>query len=179
MKPKLIILSDLWGRKESTWIAYYVDILEKHFAITYYDCCELGGVDMLDYNEESLHSQFISGGIEKAIENLCHLERYPVSILGFSIGGYIAWKAALAGLKTQQIVAISSTRLRKETEKPNSNITLFFGENDPYQPTAKWFQEFKIKKKLITGEGHDFYTNPAFAELLSNEIIKRIPKQTP
>jgi hypothetical protein len=49
MKPKLIMLSDLWGKEKSEWITDYVAVLESKFEIMFYDCCELGGVDKTIY----------------------------------------------------------------------------------------------------------------------------------
>ena len=49
MKPKLIILSDLWGKEKSNWVSDYVELLKNKFEIQYYDCCDLGGIDKTDY----------------------------------------------------------------------------------------------------------------------------------
>ncbi|WP_017258654.1 hypothetical protein [Pedobacter arcticus] len=178
MKPKLIILSDLWGKANFEWTAYYITILKKHFEISYYDSCELGDIDTLNYTEDNLHQQFNNGGIDKAVENLYKLEPELSIVLGFSVGGYIAWKALLNHKMTNHIFAVSSTRLRKETTKPNGKINLFFGENDIYKPNNEWFKTLALKKQLIKNEGHNFYRNPVWAEKLCQEIIQKTTTQS-
>ncbi|WP_136666919.1 alpha/beta hydrolase [Flavobacterium sp. H122] len=174
IKPKLIILSDLWGKEKSYWVDHYVTILENNFEIKYYDCCELGELNKTEYYEESLHDQFINGGIERAVENLIEKEKDNIHILAFSIGGLISWKASLLGLKSESIFAISSTRLRKETEKPNCIIQLFYGENDEYKPESNWFLKLKIENQIVKNENHNLYQNKEFAEMLTKKIIKKI-----
>ena len=98
IKERLILLSDLWGEEKCEWMTYYTSVLEQHFVLQYYDCCELGDIDKSDYSEKNLHHQFINGGMEKAVENLLQKEKESVIVLGFSIGGTIAWKAAISGL---------------------------------------------------------------------------------
>lgn len=173
-KPILIILSDLWGEKQSDWIKYYTKYLKKNFEITYYDCCELGALNQEDYTERSLHHQFVNGGIEDAIANLILKEKRAINILAFSIGGFIGWKASLLGLHTQSIFAVSTTRLRLEFEKPNCKIELFYGENDPNKPEDNWFEQLNIRKQIIPNEKHNFYQNKEFARWLSNKIIKTL-----
>ena len=73
-KPRLLLLSDLWGKEQSEWIILYTEILEQHFELKYYDCCELGNVDKTIYSEENLHQQFVNGGIEIAVEKLSQEE---------------------------------------------------------------------------------------------------------
>lgn len=65
MKERIIIISDLWGRKKSEWLINYTQILETEFDIMFYDSCELGQIDVAIYTQENLHKQFIGGGIEK------------------------------------------------------------------------------------------------------------------
>ena len=67
---KLIILSDLWGSLKSDWLPHYTEILEKHFEIEYYDCRELGEIDLKECTEEKIHQQFMNGGIDRAIKYL-------------------------------------------------------------------------------------------------------------
>lgn len=109
---RIIILSDLWGKDNSEWMNYYNSILENHFIVKHYDSCVLGEIDKSDYTEEKLHHQFINGGIEIAVKNLLKEETESAIILGFSVGGTIAWQACNAGLKTSYLFAVSSTRLR-------------------------------------------------------------------
>ena len=172
MKPRLLILSDLWGIQKSEWIRYYYESLSSVFEIKYYDCCELGEVDKTDLSEENLHSQFVDRGIEIAVRKLLELETESVNILAFSIGGTIAWKAGLHGLNIENMYAISSKRLRYETDKPEGFIKLFYGEKDSFKPNTDWFERMKLKFEIVKNEGHQLYQNP-YEILKICEKIKR------
>jgi hypothetical protein len=136
---RLIILSDIFGNIESDWYKYYQSILKEHFEVEIYDCCKLAEINLKDLTEEQIHNQFINGGIEKAVYNLLKKEKELVNILGFSIGGTIAWKAACKSLHVKNFTTVSSTRLRFENTKPSCKIKLFFAENDIYIPNNEWF----------------------------------------
>lgn len=171
---KLIILSDLWGSIKSDWLTHYTEILKKHFEIVYYDCRELGEIDLQEYTEEKIHQQFMNGGVDRAINNLLKKEADNLSnVLGFSIGGYIAWKSALGGLKAKKIIAISSTRLRFENDKPLCEIDLFYGENDTFKPENDWYNRLDLEKKILYNEVHDFYRNRENAINICDEIIRK------
>ena len=170
MKKKLIILSDLWGSKDSEWITQYSEILKEYFDVQFYDCCELGGVTFENSNQESIHQQFIQFGIDKAVTNLLKREKSPVSILAFSIGGTIAWKATLNGLKAEYICALSSTRLRFESRKPNTKIDLVFAEDDLNKPHEDWFTQLNLDVQLYKNTSHEFYKDPE----VSKEICRQI-----
>jgi len=172
MKPRLIILSDLWGREKSDWFSSYVELLMDKFEIQYYDSCELGKIDKTNYTEENLRSQFINGGIEKAVESLLKAEKNQIDILGFSIGGTIAWKAALLGLNVRNFFAVSSTRLRYENEIPNGTIKFYYGENDSNKPNNDWFKKHAIDFEIIKNKEHGFYTDKEFTISICNEIVK-------
>jgi pimeloyl-ACP methyl ester carboxylesterase len=172
MKPRLLILSDLWGKEKSDWVLDYVELLKNKFEIQYYDCCELGEIDKADYTEENIHNQFVSGGIEKAVEHLVKTEKNEIDVLAFSMGGTIAWKAALKGLNVRNLFAVSSTRLRYEDKLPNGNIKLYFGENDNNKPDNNWFKKHSIDFKIIKKKEHDFYTEKDFAISICTEILK-------
>lgn len=172
MKPRLIILSDLWGELKSNWIINYRMKLESNFEIKFYDCCKLGKVDISNYSEEALHTQFVNSGIETAVKELCKLEKGKIHILAFSIGGVIGWKFALANTNIESLVAVSSTRLRYETSKPNSKIELYFGEQDKYHPTEAWFTGMNLEMNLQPNSGHEVYKN----ELFVNQVCSTIKK---
>ena len=174
IKPKLLLISDLWGVEKSDWITYYTSILENYFELEYYDSCDLGTIDKGDYSEENLHHQFVNGGIEKAVEQLIKKEKVLVSVLGFSVGGLIAWKAGLSGLKIQNLYAVSSTRLRYETEKPIGIIELFYGENDNYKPDSNWFEKLELKEHVIQKEEHELYKNKKIAESICKIIVEKV-----
>jgi dienelactone hydrolase len=172
MKPRLIILSDLWGKEKSGWVSAYIELLKDKFEIQYYDCCELGIIDKINYTEENLHSQFVNGGIEKAVQHLLKAEKNQINVLAFSIGGTIAWKAALQGLNIRSLFAVSSTRLRYEDEIPNGAIKLYYGENDSNVPNENWFQKHSIDFKIIKKKEHGFYTEKDFATSICKEVLK-------
>lgn len=169
-KPKLLLLSDLFGGKNPEWIKYYSSALESKFEIQYYDVLELANIEAYDLTEADIHKQFLNGGIDKAVEALLKLETDKVTVLGFSIGGTIAWKASLQGLKTSHLFAVSSTRLRFETEVPKCEIKLYFGENDLNKPIYKWFSDLKTPNTILQGQNHDFYKKEENASLICNEI---------
>lgn len=173
-KQRLIILSDLWGAKKLDWIEYYASILEKYFEIKFYDSCVLGDVSKEEYLEEKLHHQFVNGGIEKAVENLLKKETGNIIILGFSIGGSIAWKAGNLGLKIQNLFAISSTRLRYEIQKPSAKIELIYGENDAYKPGSDWFEKLKINVNFLPHEDHELYKKKEIAEDICKMIVQQV-----
>lgn len=131
--------------------------LGKVFQIRYYDCCVLGDICQNELSEENLHRQFVNGGIDVAVRNLLLNESDALIILGFSIGGTIAWKACLSGLKAQYLFAVSSTRLRHETERPSMKIELLYGNNDYFKPDIHWFGQMKIEQSYYDNEGHDCY----------------------
>jgi dienelactone hydrolase len=161
-KHKLLILTDLWGSHQNDWLQDYIQHLEDKFEISIYDSCQLAEIPEYIQSESERHQHFVNGGIEIAVQNLLQKEKEIVSILAFSIGGTIAWKAALSGLKVNRLTALSSTRLRYETETPNCEIKLIYGELDSNQPELEWFQNKKIKMNLIEKQGHTFYREEKF-----------------
>jgi len=170
-KQRIIILSDLWGKEKSDWVTYYTSILEDHFEVKYYDSCVLGEIDKSEVTKEKLHDQFVSGGIAKAVKKLLQEEKENIIVLGFSIGGTIAWKACNSGLKAQSLFAISSTRLRYETQKPYGRIELIYGEEDAYKPENYWFEKLKIKRNFYHQEGHELYKKKELAAKICEMII--------
>jgi pimeloyl-ACP methyl ester carboxylesterase len=171
MKPRLLILSDLFGGKNPEWIKTYFDLLEPKFDIQYYDVLELGGIDKSNFAESNLHNQFLNGGIDKAVDTLLQLEKGKVTVLGFSIGGTIAWKASLKGMNAISLFAVSSTRLRYETESPNCELKLYFGEKDSNKPNSQWFLDLKISNEILQNQNHQLYLEKNNASLICNEIL--------
>lgn len=170
MKPRIVILSDLWGFENADWLNIYLAALESTFDIKHYDSCELGNVSKIPYEESHLHHQFVNGGIAKAIKNLLQLEPGKIHVLAFSVGGAIAWKAQLQGLDVTHLYAISSTRLRYEKERIVGDVSLYFGEEDEYKPDNEWFATMSIKPKLVKEKGHRLYTEQEFIVPICNEI---------
>jgi len=179
MKPRLIILSDLWGKVRSDWVQYYQESLKTIFDFQYYDCCELVGINRTNLKEETIHSQFVEKGINIAVRKLIELEKEKVSILAFSIGGTIAWKAGLEGLKIESFHAISSTRLRYETNKPNCNIKLYYGNKDNFIPSSKWFENLDVTYEIIKDGDHLIYADEKFYRRVCEEIKNHYDKSNP
>ena len=171
LKPRLILLSDIWGKTNWEWISYYIDDLSADFDIKLYDVCELAAIDRAKFTAEEVHQEFINGGIDFAVKQLLQQEQETAIVLGFSIGGLIAWKASLTGLKTSHLLAISSTRLRYETEKPKGDITLFYGSLDPFIPTTSWFDNMKIETHIYQDEVHEMYRKEEIARSICNQIL--------
>ncbi|QOW10245.1 alpha/beta hydrolase [Kaistella flava (ex Peng et al. 2021)] len=172
-KQKIIIISDIWGKQNSDWISHYTSIVEKHFDVQLYDSCDLAEIDFFS-EIENKHHQFINGGIEKAVASLLQKETDIVNILAFSIGGTITWKAALFGLKIQNLFAVSSTRLRYETQKLAGNIELFYGALDAYKPDENWFHLMELVENIYENEEHAFYRKKEIAEKVCEMIIRKV-----
>lgn len=172
MKLKLLIISDLWGFDNSLWINNYAKLLESDFELLFYDACELAEIDTTNLTEKEIHSKFINGGITNAVAKLMSLENEKINVLGFSVGGTIAWKAALNGLNITNLYAISSTRLREESEKPNCKINLVFGEHDQYSPDSNWAKNLNLKLDIIKNGEHEIYKNKKVIKYLCNQIKK-------
>ena len=172
VKPKLLILSDLFGGQHPEWINYYTNTLRSKFEIQYYDVLELANIDASNLAEADIHKQFLNGGIDKAVETLLKLETDKVTVLGFSIGGTIAWKASLKGLKTTHLFSGSSTRLRYETEAPNCKIKLYFGDQDSNKPNSNWFLDLKVPVEIFQNQNHQLYFEEKNATAICAEILK-------
>jgi dienelactone hydrolase len=171
VKPRLLILSDLFGGT-TDWLKCYTDLLKPKFEIQYYDVLELAEIDSDNLTENEIHNQFLIGGIDKAVEYLLKLETKEVAVLGFSIGGTIAWKASIKGLNVTHLFAVSSTRLRYEVKAPNGNIKLYFGKKDPNKPNSKWFMDFNLENEILVNQDHQLYFIEDNIFLICDDILK-------
>lgn len=154
-KPSLVILSDIFGASSDTWMDEYRNLLSPYLEIIEYDSRILAEIS--DDNLEKVHAEFIHGGIERAVQNLLRLESRSSMILGFSIGGTIAWKFALENKHVESIHCVSATRLRKEENKPASEINLYFGEFETNGPSEIWFNKLAIVPAIFDNETHECY----------------------
>lgn len=169
MKKEIIIISDIYGIDDADWVKYYQNNLSSlEYSIKFYDACTLAGVDLNPYTEKHLHKQFVEFGIQEAVDKLLKLNTERRTIIGCSVGGVIAWKAALSGLAIERLICISSTRLRLETQKPNTLIECYFGDNDLYKPDKVWFDRHSIELKLIKNGSHGIYKD----ELVIKKILQ-------
>ena len=148
-KPKLAILSDIYGNSKEHWMKEYVRILSPFFEITQLDSRELADIHLLPQSQ--VHGGFVQGGIERAAQNLISKDIQPKVILGFSVGGTIAWKYALSQSQSS-LYLISATRLRNETSKPSSPINLFFGELEKNGPSSSWFKKLELNPEKANPE---------------------------
>lgn len=171
---KLIVISDLWGVKQSQWWQYYTETLSKHFEVIFYDACQLGKIDVSQYTEAVLHQQFMDGGVLQSVQNLTYKEKETFAILGFSIGGYIAWRALHSGLKAQHLVAVSSTRLRYETVSPKAQLHLFYGKKDHHLPSTAWYDTMKTSPYLFDEAYHNFYQKKYIAQQICEYIENKM-----
>lgn len=174
MKEKLTILSDLWGLNKAGYLFRLVDALKPIYDIQVLDSIKLAGIDQRVYTKESLHRQFVQGGVDRASIRLEELLIEPTSIIAFSVGGVIAWKAALNVGTVNHLVCISSTRLRLEDSRPNCSIDLIFGEHDKHSPNANWFKRLGLDPKEIANAGHDFYRSTSDISFLISDFIKQM-----
>lgn len=174
MKQRFIILSDLWGLEEAGWMLIYKRQLAPYFDLEFYDSRKLVDLDLSDHSRSVIHARFVNGGINRAIRKLCRKEKQPINVLAFSIGGVIAWKAALDGLPVKNMYAISSTRLRYETQKPACKCTLYYGEEDDYKPSVDWHANLVLDCNFVENGEHEIYQQEEFARSLCRKIIKEL-----
>lgn len=168
MKKKLILLSDLLGFPAE----YYKRLLSDEFEIDYFDVRDLAGIDK-NQTKEEIHKQLVEFGIDHAVQKLLELKLKASHLLAFSIGGVIAWRYALKTDQVKEFWAISATRLRVESEKPEMKVNLFYGEKDAYRPNENWFKKMQISPEIILGKEHEMYGNTEFAEYLIEKLMRK------
>ena len=176
MAEKLVVLSDMWGDKRGLWITSYFGYLQQYYDIEFYDCQQLGNIDVPVSTEENVHAAFKDSGIDTAVAHLLKKENKPSHYLAFSTGGTIAWKAALKGLPTKSLTAISPTRIRYEHEKPNVPMTLVYGENDAFQPDADWFKKMELSAEIVPNFGHNLYSDEKIISKVCFDLLQKVTK---
>jgi len=169
-KPNLLLISDLLGDINSSYLLLYKSLLKEKFNVTILDACQLGEVTNTKESDKN-HDIFINkGGLIKAVENLVSSKIKADLILGFSIGGTIAWKACLQKLEVNKLICISATRLRYETHYPNCEIELYFSFNDKYRPNSNWTLSKIINTTLISNSGHSIYKDETFIKRICDKV---------
>ncbi|UII21541.1 hypothetical protein [Fulvivirga ligni] len=73
------------------------------------------------------------------------------------MGGTIAWKYDLARGNVDRLVCVSSTRLRYEKLRPAGEVTLYYGQADPFKPTDQWLNAMKLESFFMAGMGHELF----------------------
>ncbi|WP_158975615.1 hypothetical protein [Cellulophaga sp. L1A9] len=177
MTERLVIISDMWGTKKGQWITSYLGYLQQHFDIVFYDCQELANINLTVETQETLHSEFVNGGIETAVAHLVKREKISSYYLAFSTGGTIVYKAGLKGLPIKSLYAISPTRVRLEKEKPIFPFQLLFGSNDSFKPSDEWFEAMKISKTEASGFGHELYSDEKIIKQVCLELLDKVIKK--
>lgn len=171
MSRRIIVLTDLWGMMRADWLQAYTKPLSQEAEVQIYDSRELAAISTELDSEEELHLAFVQGGVDRAVGRLLQLEQSSVEVLAFSIGGTIAWKAGLQGLQMTRLYAFSASRLRKEVQKPDAQISLRYGAEDAYHPDADWENSMSLDYELVPHEAHEFYREPYCAEQVLKEFL--------
>lgn len=177
MAEKLVILSDMWGVKKGLWITSYFGYLQQYYNITFYDCQQLGNIDVTVSTEKNVHDAFVNGGIDTAVAHLLKKEKKPAHYLAFSTGGTIAWKAALKGLPVKSLTALSPTRVRLEERAPTCELDLIFGECDDHKPDLKWAQTCGVKLDVIPSFGHQLYSDEKIIDDVCLKLLQKVTKK--
>ena len=164
----LYILSDIFGSSEEDWMKVYRDRLSPFFELTHFDSRELAGVHTLPQSD--IHGAFISGGIDTAVQELSEQHAKPQIILGFSVGGTIAWKYAQIN-SSLRLHLISATRIRNEVSKPSCTLNVYFGEDERHGPTREWFEQLSVVPTIITQGGHECYKRLSVIDQVCQNII--------
>jgi|GEM_PF-2149192 hypothetical protein len=73
-----------------------------------------------------------------------------------------------------KLIAISTTRLRKEHQKPAFKIELFFGDQDMNRPMDEWFEMMEIYPSILRDKKHELYHDESVAEYICNEMVSNI-----
>ena len=169
MANKIIIISDLWGSGRSRWVEHFRRILESNYSIQFYDACLLGSVDTRYYDERLIHQQFVEFGIDQAADKLIAQNEINAVYIGCSVGGVIAWRAGLKGLPMKKLITISSTRLRRESQKPKCEVINFFGKEDEYKPEDIWLNSLGFGQSFSIDGGHDIYADYEAVKFIINK----------
>ncbi len=177
MAEKLVVISDMWGVKKGLWITSYFGYLQQYYTIAFYDCQQLGNIDVPVSTEENIHNAFVEGGIDMAVAHLLKKEKDSCHYLAFSTGGTIAWKAALQGLPMKSLTAISPTRIRLENKKPDTSLNLIFGERDQFKPETEWMQKVGVDLQVIPNFGHQLYSDEKIIAEVCMKLLEKVTKK--
>ncbi len=178
MAEKLLVLSDMWGVKKGLWITSYFGYLQQYYDIQFYDCQQLGNIDEVVNNQENLHRAFVEGGIDTAVAHLIRKEKTASHVLAFSMGGTIAWKAALAGLPIKSLTTVSATRIRMEEQKPGcADLNLIFGECDTFKPDMNWANRVGVALNVIPSFGHELYSDEKIISEVCMELLSKVTRK--
>ena len=176
MAEKLVVLSDMWGIKKGLWITSYFGYLQQYYNIQFYDIQQLATVDIPVQTEENVHQAFVGGGIDVAVAHLLKRETDPVHVLAFSTGGTIAFKAGLQGWPMKSLTAISATRVRLETARPECDLRLIYGECDAFKPGLHWANKVGVDIKIVPNFGHELYSDEKIIADVCMDLLNKVTK---
>ena len=166
-----MIISDIHGLRDTSYIQKYVAQLQSSFSITLIDSKELAGIDE-HLGKDETHQKFINGGINRAVERITEQINSVDIVLAFSIGGIIAWRACLKSNFCPELICVSSTRLRKETDKPKCDIQLYYGSEDDFRPNEDWADRMDLVMNIINKGHHEIYKEDYVIEKICKAILK-------
>ena len=171
MPHKFLVLSDLHGTNEAYWMLLFNHVLGKKHEVKILDSCTLADISTEDTSPDERHFEFVNGGIDKAVNQLLGMGPGPWRVIAASVGGTIAWKAALNGMDISHLYAISATRLRLEYDAPNAKIKLYYGADDKHRPAAAWGKQMGLPMEVALGQEHGLYEDISFCRRLCDEIL--------
>jgi len=168
---RLFILSDLYGFHECKWIEKYEHRLSSHFEVILIDSTEIAQIDSSSQDQDIIHRQFLECGIVTAVKYLIETIHKGDFILGFSFGGYLAYKALSIEISATYLIAVSSTRIRKETSAPACETHIIFGGLDLYTPSSTWFDQVNIKPTIMENNSHTLYQSDSMIDKICQDLI--------
>lgn len=180
MAERLIIVSDMWGTKKGLWITSYLGYLQQYFDITFYDCQQLGNIDIPVQTADSLTSAFEENGQRTAVAHLLKKERKPAYYLGFGIGATIIWEAAKEGLPVTSFYGVSAENITASTDKPDlSDYNLLFGGKDTGKPTEDWCSKTDADIELMPNFGKGLYTDDVIIQKVCLTLLGAVTAMKP
>ena len=172
MAERLIILSDLWGAKKGLWITSYLGYLQQYFDITYYDTSQLAYLENRGSTAEDLCRAFNEGGMERAIANLLAREKSPAHYLTFCAGGTVVWHAAKKGLPVKSLYAVSPMHMHRESEQPEFQATLLYGEYMANRPSPNWALEVGVPMEIVPKFGREMYSDEKIIQKVCKDLLE-------
>jgi len=176
MAEKLVVISDKWGAKKGFWIASYFGYLQQYYDIVFYDCQQLGNVDVSIFSEENIDKAF-EEGMERAVANLIKKETKPAHYLAFGTGASVAYWALLRGLPTKSVTAISAIGIDDEKIMVPADVQLIHGECDTRKPGLKWAKRVGADLRIVPNFGHTLYTDEKIISEVSLELLEKVTKK--
>ncbi len=171
MAERLVILSDLWGAKKGLWITSYLGYLQQYFDITYYDTSQLADLETGLPTVENLCEAFEKGGLDRAVRNLLSREEEPAHYLTFCAGGTVVWNAAQSGLPVKSLYAVSPLHLHRESEMPECQVTLVYGEYMNNRPSRDWALKVGTPMEVIPRFGQELYSDEKIIQKVCKDLL--------